>query len=299
MSDSAAREVEALVDGFHAQERIRVWSLVITIFGDAVIPRGGELWLGSLQELMGRLRIEPTALRAAMSRLTADGWLTRIKTGRKSFYRLAPAGEEEFAQAGLRIYGAAASRWSGQWLVLVLSGEAGEGRDVRRRQLRANGFGALTPTVFVRPDVGNDAAAPVLQSGEFLFKSVLDGGTDARSMVSQAWQLHDVEQTYAGFIALFGPLKRVLDNGAKPDPLTAMAARSLLIHHFRRLALRDPAFPSELTPPTWPGDEARRLASAVYMHLAKPSEAWLDTCVNSHEQAIARPEIDIARRFAG
>ncbi|MCY6380701.1 PaaX family transcriptional regulator [Hoeflea prorocentri] len=298
MSDSAAGEIEALVDGFHAQERIRVWSLVITVFGDAVIPRGGELWLGSLQDLMGRLRIEPTALRTAMSRLTADGWLTRSKIGRKSFYRLAPAGEEEFAQAALRIYGPSAGLWSGQWLVLVLSSEAGEGRDARRRQLRAGGFGALTPNVFIRPDVDNGAPAPVIQNGEFLFKSSLDRETDARSMVAQAWRLDEIEQSYVDFINRFARLKRALDSNGQLDPLSAMAARSLLIHHFRRLALRDPAFPSQLSPQNWPGDKARALAASIYGHLADPSEAWLDTCVNARDQAIAQPQIDIARRFA-
>ena len=79
MSKSFERELDVLVDGFHSQERLRIWPLAITVFGDSVLPRGGEFWLGSLQELMQRLRIEPNALRAAMSWLTADGWLTRAK----------------------------------------------------------------------------------------------------------------------------------------------------------------------------------------------------------------------------
>ena len=31
----------------------RAKSLIITVYGDAVLPHGGSLWLGSLIELMG------------------------------------------------------------------------------------------------------------------------------------------------------------------------------------------------------------------------------------------------------
>ena len=296
MSDSVSRELERLVDDFHSRERIRVWSLVITIFGDAVIPRGGELWLGSLQELMERLRIEPGALRAAMSRLTADGWLTRLRLGRKSYYRLAEAGEAEFEEAARRIYRPHRIGWSGNWLVLSLSTDAGEGREARRQQLRNAGFGAISPTVFLRPDTGDNAATPALQHGEVLFHSKLDAASDAKHMVAQAWQLEDVEALYGKLIDTFTPLEHSLGKGVL-DPLSAMAARSLLIHHFRRMALRDPAFPAELTPKNWRGEEARRLVSSIYRKLAAASEAWLDACPDSSGEPIRKPGFEIADRF--
>ncbi|HKH34355.1 MAG TPA: hypothetical protein VKA80_09390, partial [Beijerinckiaceae bacterium] len=37
-----------LLDAFHARTPIRAGSLIVTIFGDAVAPRGGELSLASL-----------------------------------------------------------------------------------------------------------------------------------------------------------------------------------------------------------------------------------------------------------
>ncbi|MEX3009086.1 PaaX family transcriptional regulator C-terminal domain-containing protein [Hoeflea sp. TYP-13] len=297
MSDSATKELEALIDDFHSQERIRVWSLVITIFGDAVIPRGGELWLGSLQALMDRLRIEPSALRAAMSRLTADGWLTRLRLGRKSFYRLAEAGEAEFAEAALKIYAPRRSEWSGEWTIIVLSGRAGEERETRRRELRADGFGALGPTVFLRPDNIGNTCMPDTLPGEMIFHSRLDSKSDATKLISQTWQLSEVEKHYSKLIATFSPLERTLGKGVDLDPLSAMAARSLLIHHFRRMALRDPVFPAELTPKNWQGDEARKLVSTIYRRLAAPSECWLDGCLNSSGHPIAAPGFDIAKRF--
>jgi phenylacetic acid degradation operon negative regulatory protein len=77
-----------------------------------------------------------------------------------------------------------------------------------------------------------------------------------------------------------------------------MAARTLLIHMFRRAVLREPALPPELTPPDWAGDDARILTAAIYARLAAGSERWLDGCSRSGGAALPAPAIDIANRFA-
>lgn len=64
--------VDSLIERLHARGRPRVWSLVITVFGDAIVPRGGRVALATLQEVMERLRVEPGALRTAMSRLAGE-----------------------------------------------------------------------------------------------------------------------------------------------------------------------------------------------------------------------------------
>src|SRR5712664_1058531 len=71
------------------REPSRTGSIVITVFGDAIVPRGGSVWLGTLLEFFEGLAIDSGVVRTAMSRLAADGWLTREKVGRNSFYRLA------------------------------------------------------------------------------------------------------------------------------------------------------------------------------------------------------------------
>jgi phenylacetic acid degradation operon negative regulatory protein len=297
MSESFYRELEVLVDGFHAQERLRVWSLVITIFGDAVLPRGGEFWLGSLQELMQRLRIEPNALRAAMSRLTADGWLTRLRVGRKSFYQLADAGEAEFATGTEKIYTPKQQRSSEGWTIIVLTGEAGAGRDARRAHLRAAGFGSLSPTVFIRPGKTGAMSDTDKLAGDLEFQSNLSEASNAPALISHAWPLETIEAGYRELIDSFTPLGKALEAGFAPDPLSAMAARSLLIHNFRRAALRDPNFPATMRPLDWKGDTARSLVSDIYRRLAGPSEQWLDICRNSSGKPIGKPEFDIAQRF--
>src|SRR2546422_939249 len=74
------------------REPSRTGSIVITVFGDAIVPRGGSVWLGTLLEFFEALDINSSVVRTAMSRLTADGWVEREKVGRNSFYRLGPGG---------------------------------------------------------------------------------------------------------------------------------------------------------------------------------------------------------------
>src|SRR6266567_2432749 len=80
--------VATLLEKFHARKPVRAWSLIVTLYGDAVVPRGGSLWLGSLVDIMALLRIDAGHVRTAMSRLTSDGWLERERVGRNSYYRL-------------------------------------------------------------------------------------------------------------------------------------------------------------------------------------------------------------------
>src|SRR5260370_3114631 len=76
------------------REPSRTGSIVITVFGDAIVPRGGSVWLGTLLKFFETLEIDSSVVRTAMSRLTADGWVERSKVGRNSFYRLVRRGPE-------------------------------------------------------------------------------------------------------------------------------------------------------------------------------------------------------------
>src|SRR2546430_1337541 len=87
MAHPLARIIEQL-----KREPSRTGSIVITVFGDAIVPRGGSVWLGTLLEFFKALDIDSGVVRTAMSRLAADAWLERNKVGRNSFYRLGKRG---------------------------------------------------------------------------------------------------------------------------------------------------------------------------------------------------------------
>src|SRR5262245_8950300 len=92
-------------------EPSRTWSIIITVYGDAIVPRGGSVWLGTLLSFFTALDIDGGVVRTAMSRLTSDGWLERHRVGRNSFYRLADKGRETFKQAARQIYNPHAPQW--------------------------------------------------------------------------------------------------------------------------------------------------------------------------------------------
>src|ERR1700748_1959449 len=74
------------------REPSRTGSIIITMFGDAIVPRGGSVSLSTPLEFCETLDIDASVVRTAMSRLTADGWFERSKIGRNSFYRLVQKG---------------------------------------------------------------------------------------------------------------------------------------------------------------------------------------------------------------
>ncbi len=90
------------------------------------------------------------------------------------------------------------------------------------------------------------------------------------------WDLAPTAAAYAAFRDAMAPLLSSLEASEPACLLDAVAARTLLVHDWRRIVLHDPGLPAELLPPDWPGDAARDIARRAYLRLLRPSEAWLD-----------------------
>ncbi|MCV0397501.1 MAG: phenylacetic acid degradation protein [Rhizobiaceae bacterium] len=287
----AEMATEALIDLLHSRGRLRVWSLVVTVFGDAIVPRGGRVGLGVLQDVLGRLRIESGAVRTAMSRLARDGWVTRERDGRNAYYRLADQGRHAFDQATRKIYAPGPPAWNGKWTVVLLPATgAPDSRSVAAEQLAGAGFVAVGDAAWVRPDT-EGAVEPVLPPQAF----VMRGRAAPAGSIGWMWDLDELTRDYRGLIGDLSPLAKELCSGARLDPLSALAARVLVNHMWRRIVLRDPELPETLLPEDWLGERARAVVRSIYRALAPASEAWLD-------EAGLPPATDPARaasRFGG
>lgn len=284
--------VESLLDRFHERTPIRAGSLIVTVFGDAVVPRGGVLSLGSLHEIMRAFRISDTLVRTALSRLVTDGWFERWKVGRNSFYQLTGQGREAFAQATQRIYADPPQGWQGVFDLVLL--ENTQDRGTLRAELSEAGYGALGPDLLIA------AAASSGEEGPFLRLSATPADLPtARRLVERAWPLDDIESRYKRFIGTYSGTLAALDQGASFTDLEALLVRILLIHDYRRAVLKDPLLPRQLLPQPWAGTAARELCGRIYKTLAPAAERWIDTHAQNDKGPL--PEVDrtFSRRFAG
>ena len=273
-------------------EPSRIWSIVITVYGDAILPRGGSVWLGTLARFFEALGIGEGAVRTAMSRLAADGWLVRSRVGRNSFYRLADKGRDTFAAATEHIYNPPALPWSGAFELAILP-QNGE-REAARAAFQEAGFGSPSPGLWIAP---KGAALPGgAAEGALRLSASTDSQTAAR-LAASAWPLARTAEGYTRFIRLFEPLSRVLAGGAELAETDSFLARILLIHAYRRVILRDPILPPALLPPDWPGAEARELCGAIYHAVLAPSEAWLDENGLCEAGRLPKPGPALKRRF--
>ena len=283
--------VAALVDQFHRKPPVRAWSLIVTLYGDAIVPRGGNLWLGSLTDIMALFRIDAGHVRTAMSRLTADGWLERVKVGRNSYYRLSRRGQGSFMEATRRIYFAHEPDFDGK-LRIALLGPGASDRTRLRGVLEKAGFAALGPTAFVAW-----AKPPALPDRAGLFVLNADAGDEACALADAAWKLAPLAQGYRAFIDRFTPLAAALDKSETLSEADALVARTLLIHEFRRVVLRDPGLPAALLPADWPGRAARTLTARIYRQIVGQAEAYLDAHARRQSGPLPRPGPDFADRF--
>ncbi len=273
------------------REPSRTGSIVITVFGDAIVPRGGSVWLGTLLGFFQALDIDGSVVRTAMSRLAADGWLEREKVGRNSFYRLAARGRRTFEAATRHIYDPPPSDWSGRFELLLITKAAD--REASREALRNAGFGSPLPGVWLAPSgvpIPDEAASAIR-----LEVSAED--ENGRRLLSDSWPLDRTADAYLKFMKTFEPLRSWLGRRARLSELEAFTARILLIHHYRRVVLRDPLLPSALLPRNWPGNAARELCGEIYRAVLPASEQWLDDQGLSESGALPAAAAELARRF--
>jgi phenylacetic acid degradation operon negative regulatory protein len=282
--------IDARLEALQADHRLSAWSLIVSFMGDAISPRGGLVSAGAVQALMARLGIGHGAVRTAVSRLSADGWIERQREGRNSFYRLSPEVTETVRAAEARIYASTSLLPSGTPMTLVIGADGFD--DATRERLASRGallVDAHLALCFTAPeDLPQDLRPPVVTLAA---ASSIDPGAAIRERIAQSRQWADLQ----AFCTAYEPVLRDLTSQPDLEIEDAMALRCLLIHEWRRIALRVlPVLPSLLAPED-PEPGARCLASAIYDRLRTPSEAWLD----AHAGTLAGPLPPPDHRFAG
>jgi phenylacetic acid degradation operon negative regulatory protein len=314
-SGGAKRDARAQLEHLLETRPPRAKSLIVTVFGDAILPHGGTVWVGSLIHLLGPLGVNERGVRTAVQRLTVERWLSNRSFGRRSDYTPTPESRPRFEEADRRIYAAAAPHWDGTWC-LVLLGQAGIStslRDTARRELRWHGFGEISPTLLLHPaadpgslrrtldDLALTGRAIVLEgaAGAAFVPDPPTGSPALRELVHSAWRLKELALEYRDFLDRFSPLDEMQDGHLLQDPQTCFGLRTLAIHEYRRILLRDAQLPEELLPEHWEGRAARGLCARLYGRLeARAAEHLLTTCETSSGQ-LPPASRSYWRRFEG
>jgi phenylacetic acid degradation operon negative regulatory protein len=282
--------VAALLKLFHRQRPIRGGSLLITIFGDSIAPRGGIVSLGSLIALARPLGLTERLVRTSVARLAGDGWLVARRAGRLSEYRLTTTGRDRFAEATSRIYGTIPDSWDGQWTLLVLPSVNGTNRD----ELRLLGFGQLSPGVFAHPNWSIAEARAALNGLDgLLLKSTSEGSAADQRLVATGWDLGDLTRRYTKFVDTFTPITAV------PTDEAAFVVRTLLIHEYRKIHLRDPLLPPALLPGDWVGAKAYDLTKSLYSRVFPAAERYLSNTASTTTNALPDADSSAYARFGG
>jgi phenylacetic acid degradation operon negative regulatory protein len=294
--------VRGLLQHFKAQRPLRGGSLLITIFGDAIAPRGGAVTLGSLIRLAAPFGLAERAVRTSAARLASDGWLASRRAGRRSEYRLTRSGTERFAEATRRIYGESPRSWNGRWTLVLLPLAAGPRREARE-ELRWLGFGQLDAALFAHPACTLAQARAWLRNVPGGSKALLLHSSGAsltadRALVARGWNLADLARRYRRFVAQFAPVEPVFARGGIA-PQTAFLVRTLLIHEYRKIHLKDPMLPPALLPEDWVGAAAYELCRRLYARVFADAERYLSGAAHQLSHGLPAANSAAHARFGG
>jgi phenylacetic acid degradation operon negative regulatory protein len=311
---SQERRVGPRINGWIRREltrtRLKAKSLVVTVWGDAIAPHGGAVWLSGLIRLLAPLGLNERLVRTSVYRLAREGWLAARQDGRRSLYRLTEPGLRRFEHAYRRIYASPAD-WDGRWEIMIAPAAAlreQERRDLRK-ELWWEGFGNIVPGVFVRPARAGpaDALAEILRALDVERRVTVITGHDApgldtrhlHALVRDCWDLAALAAEYRGFLHRFEVLIRYFRDGSALDPQQCFVVRSLLIHAYRRVTLHDPQLPSALLPAEWPAGAAYSLCREFYMLAQEHAERHLETTLETEQGPLPPAAAYFYRRFGG
>jgi phenylacetic acid degradation operon negative regulatory protein len=243
--------VRALTDG----DPPRVWSLLVTVFGDLGQSDDPRFSGALLRAITAPIGVRSEALRVALHRLRKEGWITSDRNGRGSDHRVTDWGRAEIARAAPIIYARAALA---RQAVLILS-EPGE---------------AEPEGVTLRPGV-TLAAGDQASGGAFCVEV-----TDDLPDWMRAETLGAVTEALALSLgARLDAARAALPDLARLDPLQRATLRVLVVHGWRRIALRAPVLPDRCLPRGSVLPDTRAATMALLDALPVPEAASLTRSV--------------------
>ncbi|MFW2758414.1 PaaX family transcriptional regulator C-terminal domain-containing protein, partial [Acinetobacter baumannii] len=279
---SMSAKIQQIIDSVVKNETLSGTSLISTIFGDSVLHRGGNISLASLIQLLELFGFNDRAVRTSVFRLVKNDWLCSDKIGRTSFYRITDSSRSTYLQAEQRIYNDQMKEWDHYWDLILMSSLDTENKALLKKELEWLGFANISTNLMAYPgcnrielqrllvDLNMSEQVVVFKAETLqLFNNSVD--TIGR-MLRTNWPIDELRQRYLQFLDIFREIGVLLmQENEQLEPVQAFQIRTLLIHYYRRILLKDPALPLELLPTDWPAISARTLSMNIYKKVFEPA----------------------------
>jgi phenylacetic acid degradation operon negative regulatory protein len=258
-------------------------SALFDLYGDHLRSRGGAAPVAALVRLLACLDIAAPAVRTAISRMVRQGWLVPVTLEGGRGYQLTDRATRRLDEAAARIYRHLPDvPWDGRWSVALLSHPNDRtARERVQRGLEYLGYRQANADAWIAPRP-NPELESLLASERIAvthFLGSLDG--DDVELVNRLWHPEELASAYDAWRE--DAARIVADAGPSPDAETAFAARSRLLHEWRKFLFRDPGLPRELLPPEWPGDTAAAYFDAESTRLFAGAAAYVDECLHRRD----------------
>jgi phenylacetic acid degradation operon negative regulatory protein len=267
---------------------------MLTLYGDYVLHRGGEIGIGSLVKLMSSFGLSEQAVRSAVSRMCRSGLLKAKRANRKSYYSLTSEGHSLLTEGAQRIFQRKKSHWDGNWNIVSYSipERMRQARDRLRLELGWLGYGPLSEATWISPhDLTREVKSLLrkfnIEEYVHIFSAQHQGSVDPRQIVSHCWELGKIHQKYADFLAEYRPKleehRKRLEAGETIEPGECFVARFNLIHEYRKLPFSDPDLPLELLPENWLRPQAAALFDEYHGLLTEKANEYFDWVSENYE----------------
>ncbi|MEM1153058.1 MAG: phenylacetic acid degradation operon negative regulatory protein PaaX [Pseudomonadota bacterium] len=304
---SLYQATNTLLDAFREQRPLRGGSLIITVFGDAISQHGNSVWLGSIIRALEPFGLNSRLIRTAVHRLVQEDWLQSQQIGRRSYYSFTEAGLRRYEKAARRIYAGNPPDWDGTWSLLICNKSAEGGREQLRKELSWLGYGAINSNILLHAGSQSHSLAETLDDlGLSEHVVVIDASTAGvtseqalQSLARECWPLDDLAERYEAFLRQFTPVLKKLQGAVELYPQQAFQLRTLLIHEYRRILLRDSDLPARLLPVDWAGHRALTLVSMIYRLIESAAELYIRETMETTEGGLPAAIPAYKQRFGG
>ncbi|MEP5153303.1 PaaX family transcriptional regulator C-terminal domain-containing protein, partial [Planktotalea sp.] len=226
----------AAVRRLAGDQQPRVWSLVVSVFGD-LAPQGDALSGAILSDILSPVGIRPEAMRVALHRLRNDGWIDTSKRGREAFHVLSSEGIKQSAIASGRIY-ASVQNAQTKWHILCYPPALASDEHVRSDSMVQKGYVPIGSGTYLANGASTEQGSEAL---------VLQGELGAvPDWVRQSLISHELNTAFEDLFTTLGSLALQSDTTATLTAAQIATLRTLIVHRWRKLVLKTPNVPDAL-----------------------------------------------------